>query len=78
MTADPTLPREQIERMTGYVMPCKQLEVLHQRGFVRAYRNRKGEVILEQAHFDAVTRGTFGATDRAKPAVNVAFLKRAA
>lgn len=72
------LTREQIERMTGYVMPCKQLEVLHQRGFVRAYRNRKGEVILEQSHYDAVTRGQFGTQVPAKPAVNVAFLKRAA
>lgn len=72
------LTREQIERMTGYVMPSKQLEVLHQRGFVRAYRNRLGEVILEQSHYDAVTRGQFGAHAPAKPAVNVAFLKRAA
>lgn len=73
------LTREQIERMTGYVMPCKQLEVLHQRGFVRAYRNRKGDVILEQSHYDAVTRGQYGAQAKAKPAaVNVAFLKRAA
>lgn len=72
-----TLPPEQIERMTGYVLPCKQLEVLHQRGFVRAYRNRRGEVIVEQSHYDAVTRGQFGASPAARPSVNVSFLKRA-
>lgn len=75
---DPTIPREQIERMTGYVLPCKQLEALHQRGFVRAYRNRRGEVILEQSHYDAVTRGQFGTQAPAKPAVNLAFLRKAA
>lgn len=72
------LSREQIERITGYVMPCKQLEVLHQRGFVRAYRNRLGEIILEQPHYDAVTRGQFGTQAPARPAVNVAFLRKAA
>lgn len=73
------LTREQIERMTGYVMPSKQLEVLHQRGFVRAYRNRKGEVILEQSHYDAVCRGEFGAShNQSRAAVNTSFLKRAA
>lgn len=72
------LPREQLEHMTGYVMPCKQLEVLHQRGFVRAYRNRLGDVILERSHYDAVTRGQFGVQAPAKPAVNVAFLRKAA
>lgn len=70
--------RDEIERMTGYVMPCKQLDVLHQRGFVRAYRNRLGEVILEQSHYDAVTRGQFGPQAPARPAVNVAFLRKAA
>jgi hypothetical protein len=73
-----TIPTDQIERMTGYVLPCKQLEALHARGFVRAYRNRLGVVILEQSHFDAVTRGTFGAADRVKPGVVLGFMKRAA
>jgi hypothetical protein len=75
---DEIISAAQIERMTGYILPCKQLEVLHERGFIRAYRNRRGVVILEQSHYDAVTRGQFGAQAQVKPAVNVAFLKRAA
>jgi hypothetical protein len=75
---DDIIPAAQIERMTGYVLPCKQLDALHQRGFVRAYRNRRGVVILEKSHYDAVTRGQFGAQATARPAVNVAFLRKAA
>lgn len=72
------IPSAQIEEMTGYVLPCKQLAALHQLGFTRAYRNRLGAVILEQPHYDAVTRGQFGAAPAAKPSVNVSFLRKAA
>lgn len=75
---DDIIPAAQIERMTGYVLPCKQIEALHARGFVRAYRNRRGVVILEKSHYDAVTRGQFGAQATARPSVNLAFLKGAA
>ena len=74
---DDIIPAAQIERMTGYVLPCKQLDALHQRGFVRAYRNRRGVVILEKSHYDAVTRGQFGTPSPARPAVNLGFLKGA-
>lgn len=44
-----------------------------------AIRDRLGEVILEQSHYDAVTRGQFGASQLpARAAVNTSFLKRAA
>lgn len=49
--------REEIEELTGYTQPAAQLRELHKRGFVRAYRNRLGQVTLERAHYDAVARG---------------------
>jgi hypothetical protein len=54
-------------------VPTKQLNVLHARGFVRAYIGRHG-VILERAHYEAVSRGELQAPRRA---ANLAFLKQA-
>jgi hypothetical protein len=51
-----TLDSNEIVSITGYEQPCKQLEVLHKRGFSRAYINRRG-VVLERAHYEAVCRG---------------------
>lgn len=45
-----------IAELTGYRQAAKQLEVLHQRGFWRAYILH-GRVILERAHYDAVCAG---------------------
>jgi len=50
------LTQEEVEAITGYKNATKQLGVLKNRGFVRAYINRKGEVILERSHYEAVTR----------------------
>lgn len=70
-----------IEAMTGYAAASKQLQVLHNRGFHRAFINRAGRVVLERSHYEAVTRGgaqspTHGGTK----AANLSFLrpKRAA
>lgn len=52
-----TLSPDEIRELTGYIQPAKQLAELHRRGFVRAYRNRLGQVTLERAHYDAVARG---------------------
>jgi hypothetical protein len=54
----------------GYVRPADQLKALHARGFVRAFRrgDGKGPVILERAHYDAVTRGQFGQQQAANDA----------
>lgn len=52
-----TLSPDEIRELTGYTQPAKQLVELHRRGFVRAYRNRLGQVTLERAHYDAVARG---------------------
>lgn len=73
-----TLNEQELQQITGYTAPLRQLNVLHLRGFVRAYRARDGRVILERAHYLALCRGEFssGRVD-APPSVNVAFLKRA-
>lgn len=75
----PTLNDTEIEALTGYRTPSRQLQTLHARGFSRAYRDRAGRVILERPHYDAVCRGEFGHQAGARPAaVNVAFMRRAA
>ncbi|WP_310625769.1 DUF4224 domain-containing protein [Limnohabitans sp.] len=72
------LSEEELQQITGYSAPLRQLNVLHMRGFVRAYRARDGRVILERPHYLAVCRGEFS-NDRGQPqpSVNIAFLKRA-
>lgn len=72
------MSEDEISAITGYIQPGRQLATLKARGFERAYRDRAGRVVLERSHYDAVTRGQFGAQAPARPAVNVAFLKRAA
>jgi hypothetical protein len=71
------LTAREIESLTGYAAPGKQLCALHAAGYVRARRGRHGEVILEKAHYHAVCRGEFS-KDRGQPqpSVNIAFLKR--
>ena len=72
------LSTEELQQITGYAAPLRQLDVLHKRGFVRAYRARDGRIILERPHYLAVCRGEFAAEQTALPvsAVNIAFLKR--
>ena len=73
-----TLNEQELQQITGYTAPLRQLNVLHLRGFVRAYRARDGRVILERAHYLAVCRGEFSNSRiEAQPSVNVSFLKRA-
>ena len=57
--ADVALQPSEIVQLTGYEQPCKQLSVLHKRGFIRAFIGRKG-VVLERPHFEAVCRGHSG------------------
>ena len=47
----------EIEALTGYTNATKQLNVLHDRGFLRAFINRLGNVVLERSHYEAVSRG---------------------
>lgn len=74
------LSDKELEEITGYTSPNQQLNVLHQRGFVRAFRSRHGNVILEQPHFQAVCRGVYGgsAPVLARGAgVNLSFMDKA-
>jgi hypothetical protein len=68
-----------VEALTGYSIATKQLQVLHRRGFHRAFINRRGVVVLERSHYEAVTRGEAQPTVGFK-AANLEFLrtKRAA
>ena len=58
-----TLTERELIEITGYSSPNQQLDVLHKRGFIRAFRSRKGNVILERPHYQAVCRGEFGGKD---------------
>ncbi|MDO8902941.1 MAG: hypothetical protein CVU23_06205 [Betaproteobacteria bacterium HGW-Betaproteobacteria-17] len=75
---NPTLTASELEAITGYRTPSRQLQTLHDRGFTRAYRNRLGEVVLERPHYDAVCRGEYARTNQTRPTVNTTFLRRAA
>ncbi len=61
--------------ITGYELPCKQLGVLHKRGFHRAYIAHKGGVVLERAHYEAVCRGE---SEKPRKSANISFLHKAA
>lgn len=54
-----TLQRDELEQLTGYEQPTKQLNILRKRGFNRAFIGRRG-VILERAHYEAVCTGQIG------------------
>jgi hypothetical protein len=52
------LSPDELQQLTGYRQPGKQLQELLRRGFYRARRSRvTGEVILERPHYDAVCAG---------------------
>ena len=75
-----TLTERELIEITGYTSPNQQLDVLHKRGFVRAFRSRKGNVILERPHYQAVCRGEFGGADKMQQrgmGVNLSFMKPA-
>lgn len=77
--SDIILSEAEIHAITGYDRATKQLEVLHRRGFTRAFINRAGEVVLERTHYEAVTRGevvTAGQEPKRRGA-NLAFLRSA-
>jgi hypothetical protein len=72
-----TLTESELEQLTGYSSPLKQLDVLHQRGFSRAYRDRHGKIILSREHFKAVERGEFANNAQAPVKINYDFLEKA-
>ena len=66
---------EELEAITGYSQSCKQLSVLHWRGFFRAYIARRGGVVLERVHYETVSRGE---TERPTKVARLAFLTKTA
>lgn len=73
--SDIVLSREELESLTGYKLATKQLNYLHEHGFGRARIDRHGKVILERAHFDAVSRGELHTQ---RKGANLSHFKRAA
>lgn len=72
-----TLSEGEIEALTGYELATFQLRVLRDRGFARAYINRKGKVVLERTHYEAVTKGQDPLLTKPAKAANLSFLRRA-
>lgn len=58
-TARPSivLDDEELRAITRYTQPSKQLSELHRQGFYRARMGRVGGVLLERAHYEAVSSG---------------------
>jgi len=78
--SDLVLSAEDIEALTGYANATKQLQVLHRRGYHRAFINRTGRVVLERAHYEAVASGEAPAThiEGGGKTANLTFLRKAA
>lgn len=75
------LTPQELHALTGYAMPSRQLETLHQRGYTRAYRTPGGAVVLTRAHFEAVEAGRFAvqnANTHPHDGPNVSFFRKAA
>lgn len=70
------LTSAELEALTGYRLATRQLEVLHRRGFTRAYIARTGAVVLERTHYEAVTRGEAQASSPGRKSANLAFLRQ--
>lgn len=68
---DLILNAAELEAVTGYRQPSRQLAELRRQGFVRARRNRLGDVVLERGHYDAIVAGRSGApaAPKARPPV---------
>lgn len=71
------LQDNELVEITGYQKATKQLQVLHRRGFHRAFISRAGKVVLERAHYEAVTRGDAATPGAPRKAANLSFLKAA-
>lgn len=70
-----TLAPEELHAITSYRQATKQLRVLHDRGFLRAYISREGGVVLERSHYEAVTRGEL---QQPRKSANLTFLRKTA
>lgn len=79
MISSVVLSALEIRSLTGYTSATKQLQVLHERGFIRAFRARDGQIILERRHFESVCEGAFSKETRiesnTKQVPNLAIFK---
>ena len=57
--SDTFMTSEEIETLTGFKSSNRQVEMLRTLGFTRAHKTRTGRVVLERAHFEAVSAGNF-------------------
>lgn len=73
-----TLAPAEIEALTGYVQPAKQVEELRRQGFWRARRNQAGAVVLERRHYEAVCAGATAQPTDSGPRLRTPSLRRAA
>lgn len=69
------LTEAELVRITGYELATKQLNVLHGRGFNRAFIDRNGALVLERVHYEAVCRGE---SEKPRKSANISFLHKAA
>ncbi|MDP3164398.1 MAG: DUF4224 domain-containing protein [Hydrogenophaga sp.] len=76
--SDLVLSADDVEALTGYANATKQLQVLHRRGYHRAFINRLGAVVLERAHYEAVATGEARAAKTTTKSANLSFLRPAA
>ena len=68
------LTSDELDRVTGYRTPKRQMQELHRQGFYRARIGATGNLILERAHYDAVCAGAKPAKE---PTVRNPFLRLA-
>lgn len=60
------LSDEEIEQVTGYKWASRQLKELLRQGFFRARMSPAGRVLVERAHFEAVSAGSRAEHNRPK------------
>lgn len=73
-----TLSADELQAITGYTMPAKQVEELRRQGFWRARRNVAGAVVLERRHYEAVCSGATIQPADEGPKLRQPTLRRAA
>jgi hypothetical protein len=71
------LTEAELEALTGYSQPARQLRALHALGYFRARTSpRTGRIILERAHYYAIAEGrvtvTTAAPARPRPKLRLA------
>lgn len=72
MSDDIALTEAELIRITGYELATKQLNVLRERGFHRAFIDRNGALVLERAHYEAVCQGH---SEKPRKSANIGFLQ---